>query len=153
MSEDRTPPENLETTRASEPEGGSARWIGPYRLLQKVGEGGMGEVYEAEQEKPVRRRVALKVIKPGMDSRQVLARFDAERQALAMMDHPCVAKVFDAGSTPHGRPYFAMEYVKGVPIAEFCDRHKLTNRERLELFIQVCEGVQHAHRTRSSTAI
>ena len=105
----------------------------------------MGVVYEAEQEKPVRRKVALKIIKPGMDSRQVLARFEAERQALAMMNHPNVAKVFDAGATEQGRPYFAMELVKGEPITKYCDRQRLTNSERLDLFMQVCEGVQHAH--------
>jgi non-specific serine/threonine protein kinase/serine/threonine-protein kinase len=119
--------------------------IGPYRLLQQIGEGGMGEVWLAEQIEPMRRRVALKVIKSGMDSKQVIARFEAERQALAMMDHPAIARVFDAGTTPQGRPYFAMEYIQGVPITEHCDRLKLSNRERLELFIQVCEGVQHAH--------
>jgi non-specific serine/threonine protein kinase/serine/threonine-protein kinase len=105
----------------------------------------MGEVWLAEQTEPVTRRVALKVIKQGMDTKQVVARFEAERQALAMMDHPAVAKVFDAGATPEGRPYFAMEYVKGVPITTHCDRHRLSNAERLKLFMQVCEGVQHAH--------
>jgi eukaryotic-like serine/threonine-protein kinase len=119
--------------------------IGPYRLLELVGEGGMGEVWLAEQKIPVRRRVALKLVKPGMDTREVVARFQSERQALALMDHPAIAKVFDAGSTPHGRPYFVMEYVLGVPITTYCDEHKLTTRERLELFIRVCEGVQHAH--------
>ncbi len=137
-----TEPLSMET---SSPGGEAGDQIGPYRLLQKVGEGGMGEVYKAEQTHPVRRLVALKVIKAGMDTKQVVARFEAERQALAMMDHPAVAKVFDAGATPRGRPYFAMEYVKGVPITEQCDRHKLTTRERLDLFMQVCEGVQHAH--------
>lgn len=119
--------------------------IGPYRLLRRIGEGGMGEVFEAEQSEPIRRRVALKVIKPGMDSRAVIARFDAERQALALMDHPCIAKVFAAGATQRGRPYFVMEYVEGEPITEYCDRRRLSLRERLELFILVCEGVQHAH--------
>jgi serine/threonine protein kinase/Tfp pilus assembly protein PilF len=119
--------------------------IGPYRLLQKLGEGGMGEVWLAEQTDPVRRRVALKLIKVGMDTKQVVGRFEAERQALALMDHPSVAKVFDAGSTAEGRPYFVMEYVAGVPITEHCDRHRLTVRERLELFMDVCGGVQHAH--------
>jgi eukaryotic-like serine/threonine-protein kinase len=119
--------------------------IGPYRLLQKLGEGGMGEVWLAEQSKPVRRLVALKLIKAGMDTREVVARFDSERQALALMDHPAIAKVFDAGSTPEGRPYFVMEYVAGIPITDYCDKHKLTTRQRMELFIQVCEGVQHAH--------
>ncbi|MGA8110060.1 MAG: serine/threonine-protein kinase, partial [Acidobacteriaceae bacterium] len=119
--------------------------IGPYHLLQMIGTGGMGEVWMAEQRQPVRRRVAIKLIKIGMDTREVVARFESERQALALMDHPAIAKVFDAGSTPEGRPYFVMEYVAGLPITEYCDRHKLSMRERLELFIQVCEGVQHAH--------
>ncbi len=119
--------------------------IGPYRLLQQLGEGGMGEVWLAEQSYPVRRRVALKLIKAGMDTREVVTRFESERQALALMDHPAVAKVFDGGSTSLGRPYFVMEYVPGVPITEWCDQHKLSVAERLELFIHVCEGVQHAH--------
>ena len=119
--------------------------IGPYRLLEPIGEGGMGVVYLAEQRAPVRRRVALKVIKPGMDTRQVIARFEAERQALALMDHPNIAKVHDAGATTNGRPYFVMELVHGVPITEFCDRGKLAIRERLELFVLVCRAVQHAH--------
>jgi len=119
--------------------------IGPYRLLQKVGEGGMGEVWQAEQVEPVQRRVALKVIKLGMETRQVVARFEAERQALALMDHPAVAKIFDAGATPEGRPFFVMEYVQGLPLTQHCDRRRLTIRERLELFMQVCDGVQHAH--------
>src|SRR5713101_845463 len=119
--------------------------FGPYRLLQRLGEGGMGEVWLAEQSKPVRRRVALKLIKAGMDTREVVARFDSERQALALMDHPAIAKVFDAGSTPEGRPYFVMEYVAGIPITAYCDKHRMTTRQRMELFIQVCEGVQHAH--------
>jgi len=123
----------------------AADLIGPYRLLQKLGEGGMGEVWLAEQVEPVKRKVALKVIKQGMDTKQVVARFEVERQALAMMDHPAIAKVYDAGATPRGRPYFVMELVKGVPITEHCDRHRLTNRQRLDLFMQVCEGVQHAH--------
>ncbi len=119
--------------------------IGRYHLLQMIGEGGMGEVWLAEQKEPVRRRVALKVIKAGMHTREVVARFESERQALALMDHPAIAKVYDAGSTPQGRPYFVMEYVAGVPITEYCDNHKLNTRERLELFMHVCEGVQHAH--------
>ncbi|MFO0954047.1 MAG: tetratricopeptide repeat protein [Isosphaeraceae bacterium] len=119
--------------------------IGPYRLLEPIGEGGMGTVYMAEQTAPVRRMVALKVVKPGMDSRQVLARFEAERQALALMDHPNIARVLDAGATEQGRPYFVMELVKGVPITRFCDERRLTPRERLELFIPVCQAVQHAH--------
>jgi eukaryotic-like serine/threonine-protein kinase len=124
---------------------GPASCIGPYRLLQVIGEGGMGVVYMAEQDKPVRRRVALKIIKPGMDTEQVIARFEAERQALAMMDHQHIAKVFDAGATDTGRPYFVMELVKGVPITEYCDRNRLTPRERLELFVPVCQAIQHAH--------
>src|SRR5688500_16424201 len=119
--------------------------VGPYKLLERIGEGGMGVVYMADQAHPVRRRVALKIIKPGMDSRQVIARFEAERQALAMMDHPGIARVLDAGTTDGGRPYFAMELVKGVPITEYCDANNLTPRERLGLFVQVCHAVQHAH--------
>ncbi|MGB7281824.1 MAG: serine/threonine-protein kinase, partial [Candidatus Acidiferrum sp.] len=122
-----------------------AKQIGPYRLLQVVGEGGMGEVWLAEQTTPIHRTVALKLIKAGMDTRAVVARFESERQALALMDHPCIARVFDAGSTPEGRPYFVMEYVPGLAITDYCDKHKLTIKERLELFTQVCEGVQHAH--------
>jgi non-specific serine/threonine protein kinase/serine/threonine-protein kinase len=124
-------------------QGGSV--IGPYHLLELIGEGGMGEVWLAEQKQPVRRRVAVKLIKTGMDTREVVARFESERQALALMDHPAIAKVFDAGSTPEGRPYFVMEYVAGLPITTYCDRHKLTMRERMELFMTVCEAVQHAH--------
>ena len=119
--------------------------IGPYKLLQQIGEGGMGVVYMAEQQKPVRRRVALKIIKPGMDSQQVIARFEAERQALAMMDHPNIARVLDAGCTESGRPYFAMELVQGIPITQYCDDKQLSPQERLELFVQVCHAVQHAH--------
>ncbi len=119
--------------------------IGPYKLLEQIGEGGMGTVYVAEQKEPVRRKVALKLIKPGMDSHQVVARFEAERQALAMMNHPNIAKVLDAGTTTAGRPYFAMELVKGTPITEFCDQQKLDTPERLQLFITVCQAVQHAH--------
>src|SRR5262245_51040347 len=119
--------------------------IGPYKLLQEIGEGGMGVVFMAAQEEPVRRRVALKVIKPGMDSKQVVARFEAERQALALMDHTNIARVLDAGTTDSGRPYFVMELVHGVPIIEYCDANKLTPRERLELFVPVCQAIQHAH--------
>jgi serine/threonine protein kinase len=137
---------------------------GPYKLLQKLGAGGMGDVWLAEQERPVKRRVALKVIKAGMDSAQVVARFEAERQALALMDHPNIAKVLDAGTIPGigdqgsgvgtrpasltpvaGRPYFVMELVKGIPITKYCDQERLTPRERLELFVPVCQAVQHAH--------
>jgi serine/threonine protein kinase/Tfp pilus assembly protein PilF len=119
--------------------------IGHYHLLQKIGEGGMGEVWLAEQKEPVRRRVALKLVKAGMNTREVMARFASERQALALMDHPAIAKVFEAGATQEGAPYFAMEYVAGVPITTYCDNHRLSTRERLELFTLVCEGVQHAH--------
>ncbi len=119
--------------------------IGPYRLLAKLGEGGMGEVWRAEQVAPIRRQVALKVIKSGMDTRHVVARFDAERQAIAWMDHPAIARVYDAGATPRGSPYFAMELVEGKPITAFCDEQRLSLRERLELFLRVCDGVQHAH--------
>ena len=119
--------------------------IGPYKLVQKIGEGGMGTVYMAEQEMPVRRRVALKIIKPGMDSDQVVARFEAERQALALMDHPSIARVFDAGTTGSGRPFFVMELVKGIPITDYCDQARLSTKERLELFMPVCQAIQHAH--------
>ena len=119
--------------------------IGPYKLLQQIGEGGMGVVFMAEQTEPIQRTVALKIIKPGMDTRQVIARFEAERQAVAMMDHPNIAKVLDAGTTDSGRPYFVMELVKGVPITKYCDEKHLPLRERLELFMQVCQAVQHAH--------
>lgn len=119
--------------------------IGPYRLMEQIGEGGFGLVFVAEQLKPVRRKVALKVIKPGMDTREIIARFEAERQALALMDHPNIAQVFDAGTTETGRPYFVMELVRGVPINEFCDQHELDLRSRLELFLHVCSAVQHAH--------
>lgn len=119
--------------------------IGRYKLLEKIGEGGMATVYMAEQERPVHRKVALKIIKLGMDTKQVIARFEAERQALAMMEHPNIAKVFDGGATETGRPYFVMELVKGVSITEYCDKNKLSTQERLNLFIQVCKAVQHAH--------
>jgi serine/threonine protein kinase len=119
--------------------------IGRYRLMEQIGEGGMGVVFVAEQRKPLRRKVALKVIKPGMDSKAVVAHFEAERQALALMDHPNIAHVLDAGTTEGGRPFFVMEYVRGIPITEYCDQNKLTIRERLELFIQVCQAIQHAH--------
>ncbi|HKD36896.1 MAG TPA: serine/threonine-protein kinase, partial [Pirellulales bacterium] len=119
--------------------------IGPYKLLQQIGEGGMGIVFMAEQQQPVQRKVALKIIKPGMDTRQVIARFEAERQALALMDHPNIAKVLDAGATEAGRPYFVMELVKGMPITTYCDEHQLSPRQRLELFAPVCHAVQHAH--------
>jgi serine/threonine protein kinase len=119
--------------------------IGPYKLLQQIGEGGMGAVYMAEQTEAVRRRVALKIIKPGMDSRQVVARFEAERQALAMMDHPNIARVFHTSATESGMPYCVMELVKGIPIVDYCDQQQFTTRKRLELFLSVCQAVQHAH--------
>jgi hypothetical protein len=131
--------------------------IGRYKLLEQLGEGGFGVVWAAEQREPVRRRVALKIIKLGMDTRQVVARFEAERQALAMMDHPNIAKVFDAGAIggfrisnlksqiPRGRPYFVMELVKGISITRYCEQKKLEIRERLDLFVRVCQAIQHAH--------
>ena len=119
--------------------------IGPYKLLQQIGEGGMGTVFMAEQTEPVRRKVALKIIKPGMDSKQVVARFEAERQALAMMDHTNIARVLDAGTTNNGRPFFVMELVHGVTLVQYCDANKLTPRERVELFIPICQAIQHAH--------
>ena len=119
--------------------------IGPYELLEQIGEGGMGLVFMARQREPVKRNVALKLIKPGMDTRQVIARFEAERQALALMDHPNIARVLDAGSTESGRPYFVMDLVKGIPITEYCDQKRLSNRQRLGLFVSVCQAVQHAH--------
>jgi len=125
--------------------GGADRRVGPYKLLQQLGEGGMGTVFMAEQTHPVQRKVALKLIKSGLDGSQVSARFEAERQALALMDHPHIAKVLDAGTTEGSRPYFVMELVKGVPITRYCDEHRLTPRQRLELFVPVCQAVQHAH--------
>ncbi len=130
---------------ALEPELPETKRIGPYKLLQKLGEGGYGVVYMAEQEQPIRRRVALKIIKLGMDTKNVIARFEAERQALALMDHPNIARVLDAGATETGRPYFVMELVYGVKITEYCDQNRVSMQERLELFIQVCNAVQHAH--------
>jgi serine/threonine protein kinase/tetratricopeptide (TPR) repeat protein len=124
---------------------GPGTFIGPYRLLEKIGEGGFGIVYMAEQTEPVRRKVALKILKPGMDTRQVVARFEAERQALALMDHPNIAQVFDGGASPIGRPYFVMELVRGTPITTFCDQNLLSVRQRLALFVTVCHAVQHAH--------
>ena len=162
-----SPPPGIEATEIRAADDAAGTLIGPYKLLQKIGEGGMGVVYMAEQTEPVERRVALKIIKPGMDTRQVIARFEAERQALAMMDHPNIAKVLDAGTTGEGqgarvkgqepldpqpltlgradRPYFVMELVKGLPITQYCDEQHLTPRERLELFLPVCQAVQHAH--------
>src|SRR6516162_3983847 len=118
---------------------------GKYKLIEEIGEGGMGTVYMAQQTEPVKRAVAVKVVKAGMDSKAVLTRFEAERQALAMMDHPNIAKVLDAGTTDGGRPFFVMELVKGTPITRYCDEHKLTPSQRLELFVPVCQAIQHAH--------
>jgi serine/threonine protein kinase/Flp pilus assembly protein TadD len=145
---DRSHPDNEEAVPTANLGAGAVRSgsrIGPYKLLSILGEGGYGIVYLAERQRPVKRRVALKIIKPGMDSKQVIARFEAERQALALLDHPNIAHVFNAGTTKVGRPYFVMEYVKGIPVTEHCDRHRLTIEERLKLFLQVCEAVQHAH--------
>jgi len=146
-SPDRAAPSSPESaaTITSRPREQAGARIGRYKLLQQIGEGGFGTVWMAEQREPVKRRVALKVIKLGMDTRQVIARFEAERQALAMMDHPNIAKVLDAGATEAGRPYFVMEYIKGVPILEYCDTDKLDTKARLELFSQVCNAIQHAH--------
>src|SRR5271157_2096395 len=119
--------------------------FGRYRIVRPIGEGGMGTVYLAEQREPVRRHVALKVVKLGMDTSQVLARFANERQALAIMDHPNIARIFDAGATPKGRPYFVMEYIEGAPITQYCDRKRMTVGKRLELFLAVCSAVHHAH--------
>jgi serine/threonine protein kinase len=138
-------PATTASTRQATPGEEPGDRVGPYMLRQQIGEGGMGVVFIAEQNDPVRRRVALKIIKPGMDSRQVLARFDVERRALALMDHPNIARVLDAGATPTGRPYFVMELVQGVPITQFCDDGRLTLRQRLELFVPVCHAIQHAH--------
>lgn len=143
---------SIKSDRLENPDGLSTRFatqlgvmVGPYTLIEEIGDGGMGTVWMAEQSEPVQRRVAVKLIKPGMDSQSVLARFNAERQALAMMDHPNIAKVYDAGTTAEGRPYFVMELVQGVPITKYCDEHKLTPRQRLELFVPVCQAIQHAH--------
>jgi serine/threonine protein kinase len=139
------PARGLGATVDQPPREAAGAMVGPYKLLEQIGEGGFGVVFLAEQTQPVRRKVALKILKPGMDTKQVIARFEAERQALALMDHPNIARVFDGGSTPSGRPYFVMELVKGVPITEFCDLNHLTPRQRLELFVSVCSAVQHAH--------
>ena len=139
------PPAGLDSTAVCRAADGIGSLIGPYKLLEKIGGGGMGVVYMAEQLHPVHRKVALKIIKPGMDSGQVIARFEAERQALTMMEHPNIARVLDAGTTESGRPYFVMELVKGIPITDYCDQAQLSTRQRLELFIQICHAVQHAH--------
>src|SRR5271163_1490086 len=139
-------PEGLDATDHFEPTAELAGTvIGPYKLIEPIGEGGMGSVWMAQQTEPVKRLVAVKLIKAGMDTRQVIARFEAERQALALMDHPNIARVLDAGTTSAGRPYFVMDLVNGVPITRYCDDHHLTPRQRLELFIPVCLAVQHAH--------
>jgi hypothetical protein len=130
---------------ADEPDEAVGQTLGRYKLLERLGEGGCGVVYVAEQTEPVRRRVALKVIKLGMDTKQVVARFEAERQALAMMDHPNIAKVLDAGTTEVGRPYFVMELVRGIRITDYCDQNQLGTKERLDLFIKICHAIQHAH--------
>jgi serine/threonine protein kinase len=130
------------TTRASHQEPDR---VGPFRIIEKIGEGGMGIVYKAEQREPVRRIVALKVIKLGMDTKEVVARFEAERQALAMLSHPNVAKVFEAGMTGNGRPYFAMDHVPGIPLTQYCHEHQFTTKQRLDIFIPICQAVQHAH--------
>ncbi|MFY9255278.1 MAG: serine/threonine-protein kinase [Fuerstiella sp.] len=139
------PVARFEPTVGMAPNWDESEQIGPYKLREKLGEGGFGVVYVAEQSKPIRRKVALKVIKPGMDSKEVVARFEAERQALALMDHPNIARVLDAGVTAQGRPFFVMELVHGVPITEFCDKNNLRTDKRLELFRDVCRAVQHAH--------
>jgi len=140
--EEKVPTVNTNRALGSE---GAGTTVGRYKLLQKIGEGGCGIVFMAEQTEPVQRRVALKIIRLGMDTEEVVARFEAERQALAMMEHPNIAQVLDAGATPAGRPYFVMELVRGVPITKFCDEHQLNTEARLRLFIQVCQAVQHAH--------
>jgi WD40 repeat protein/serine/threonine protein kinase len=138
-------PPGIRAAEPTPPAEAAGTRLGPYTLLEKLGEGGMGAVWVAEQHEPIKRHVALKVIKPGMDSARVLRRFEAERQALALMDHTHIAKVFDAGATPEGRPYFVMELVQGVPLTTYCDQQHLTLRERLELFVPVCQALQHAH--------
>jgi serine/threonine protein kinase/tetratricopeptide (TPR) repeat protein len=146
-----SPPADLSPTSVDEdtvqqpPAERPGQMVGAYKLLEQIGEGGMGVVFMAEQQHPVRRRVALKIIKPGMDTKQVIARFEAERQALALMDHPNIARVLEAGATDAGRPYFVMELVRGIPITDYCDQQKLSPRQRLDLFVQVCQAVQHAH--------
>jgi tetratricopeptide (TPR) repeat protein len=143
--EDLTALAGLDREAATPPGAPSGGRIGPYRLVQRLGEGGMGEVWLAEQTEPIRREVALKVIKAGMDTAQTVARFEAERQALAVMDHPGIARVFDAGATAEGRPFFVMEYIRGESITSFCERHRVSIADRIELSAEVCEAVQHAH--------
>jgi serine/threonine protein kinase/WD40 repeat protein len=145
FAESEDPPKGTPTEPPTSKDESNSIYIGRYKLLERIGEGGFGEVWMAEQKVPVKRRVALKIIKLGMDTRQVVARFEAERQALALMDHPNIAKVLDAGATDAGRPYFVMELVRGVRITDFCDQNKLPSPERLKLFVQVCRAIQHAH--------
>jgi serine/threonine protein kinase len=145
MNDPQRAPEPPSTVLGATPPERVGSVIGCYKLLQQIGEGGFGVVYMAEQEQPVRRVVALKIIKPGMDTAQVIARFESERQALALMDHPNIARVLDAGATASGHPYFVMELVKGVPITEFCDKDHLAPQARLKLFLDVCHAIQHAH--------
>ena len=132
------------TSTASDLQQGIGTSIGPYKLMEQIGEGGFGLVFVAEQREPVRRSVALKLIKPGMDSKEIIARFEAERQALALMDHPNIARVLDAGTTESGRPYFVMDLVRGITITTFCDENRLSLNERLKLFLPICRAVQHA---------
>ena len=138
--------ETIDRSTNASADGQVGRMIGSYKLLQEIGEGGFGVVYMAEQIEPIRRKVALKIVKPGMDSKDVVARFEAERQALALMEHPNIAKVLDGGVTEFGRPYFVMELVKGVPLTDFCDKNKLSTIERIDLFLTVCMAIDHAHR-------
>ena len=145
MTEDREKHDPADSDVPDSPDSKHPNRIGPYRILDQLGEGGMAVVYLADQSEPVRRRVALKILKAGMDSKQIVARFDTERQALAVLDHPGIAKIFDGGIAESGRPYFVMEHVKGVPITEYCDSQRLGNEARLRLFIDVCAAVQHAH--------
>ena len=142
---DRRPTAAQGDTAAAPHAEGPGTVIGPYKLIEQIGEGGMATVWMAQQTEPVKRLVAIKLVKPGMDSKQVLARFEAERQALALMDHPNIARVLDGGTTPAGRPFFVMDLVKGIPITRYCDEHRLTLRQRLELFVPVCHAIQHAH--------
>ena len=137
-------PEEIKT-QTTVPGEKTGDWIGRYKLLQQIGEGGCGVVFMAEQEEPVRRKVAIKIVKPGMDTKAVIARFEAERQAVALMDHPNIAQVHDAGATESGRPYFVMELVRGIKITDYCDQNSLKTSARLDMFIEVCDAVQHAH--------
>ena len=138
-------PKEADTIQVAHREAEDGDRVGRYKLLEKIGEGGFGVVYVAEQREPVKRKVALKIIKLGMDTRQVVARFEAERQALALMDHPNIAKVLDAGATETGRPYFVMELVRGIKLTDYCDQNNLATSDRLDLFIKVCQAIQHAH--------